>query len=303
LKIRLKPWQFLAIVALAIGLLTYGLQRFRYRFVRSNTDLVRLLPRRSATTFFLDVSALRAGHVLQLMSAPKTQEADYQTFVLETGFDYTRDLNAMAGNTAGGETYFLLKGRLDWNRLANYAIAHGGTCSDVCVIATTTPGNWASFRRLQPDVIALAVSTTRNAVTRIGAQSPLKDTLPSQPLWIRLGPNALDGAAAWPAPAKILANTLHSASEIVFSAGPSSSADLQLGMNAQFPSERFAETVRNQLEIDTRMLKLELARENQKPNPADLTGLLVSGAFQLVDNHVIATWPLRKEFLESLQIQ
>jgi hypothetical protein len=49
------------------------------------------------------------------------------------------------------------------------------------------------------------------------------------------------------------------------------------------------------------MLQLELARENQQPNPADLTGLLTSGTFQSGNNHVFGTWPVRKELLKALE--
>jgi hypothetical protein len=62
-----------------------------------------------------------------------------------------------------------------------------------------------------------------------------------------------------------------------------------------------AETTRGQLELDTKMLKLELAREHQQPNPADLTGLLAAGTFQVIDTEVIGAWPIKKELLNSLQ--
>ena len=51
-------------------------------------------------------------------------------------------------------------------------------------------------------------------------------------------------------------------------------------LQAVFPNAPSADTTCKQLQIQTRMLRLELARENQQPNPADLTGLLMSGTFQ-----------------------
>jgi hypothetical protein len=72
-------------------------------------------------------------------------------------------------------------------------------------------------------------------------------------------------------------------------------------LDAQCPSEPTAEVTRNQLEIQTKMLRLELARERQQPNPADLSGLLTSGTFQIVDKHVIGNWPVSRELLKTLQ--
>ena len=49
------------------------------------------------------------------------------------------------------------------------------------------------------------------------------------------------------------------------------------------------------------MLKLELARERQAPSKADLTGLLTSGAFQVVHDRVEGTWVVAPELLENLE--
>jgi hypothetical protein len=72
-------------------------------------------------------------------------------------------------------------------------------------------------------------------------------------------------------------------------------------LDAVCPNKVTADTIRNQLELQTKLLKLELARERQQPNPADLTGLLTAGSFQVVNRHVIGTWPVRNELLKTLQ--
>lgn len=303
MQIRLKPWQSLLLIAATILLFTYSVQRFRYRLVRKQADLVSLLPPGDVTTFFINVEALRAGRILQLISAAKTQERDYQQFVSETGFDYIRDLNAIAGSKDDRDSFFLLQGRFDWDRLTQYTRSRGGECHDYCVIRSTTPGKWASFERLQPDVVGIAVSPDSAAVRHLGKASRVQTSFPDQALWIRVPSASLDHLPAWPGPVRILATTLHAAQSLTFSAGAGSNGDLQLEMDAHFATERVAETVRNQLELETKMLKLELARENAKASDADLTGLLVSGSFQLVNSSVVAIWPIRRELLETLQIQ
>ena len=49
------------------------------------------------------------------------------------------------------------------------------------------------------------------------------------------------------------------------------------------------------------MMTLELAREHEQPNAADLTGLLTAGSFQVVEKRVVGIWPVRKELLKTLQ--
>jgi hypothetical protein len=48
------------------------------------------------------------------------------------------------------------------------------------------------------------------------------------------------------------------------------------------------------------MFRKLLARENQKPNPADLSGLLASGEFSSDGLTVKGKWPLSKLLLTSM---
>jgi hypothetical protein len=80
-----------------------------------------------------------------------------------------------------------------------------------------------------------------------------------------------------------------------------SSEAFTIRLNAEFPNEPSADTTKKQLDIQTRMLKLELAREHQQPNSADLTGLFTAGTFHVADKRVVGDWPVRKELLEALE--
>jgi hypothetical protein len=48
------------------------------------------------------------------------------------------------------------------------------------------------------------------------------------------------------------------------------------------------------------MLQKFIAREKQKPNPDDLSGVLTAGKFNRTDRHVIAYWPIPRALIFSL---
>jgi hypothetical protein len=43
-----------------------------------------------------------------------------------------------------------------------------------------------------------------------------------------------------------------------------------------------------------------LERDKLAPSPGDLSSVLVAGRFETRASHALGTWPLQKEFLESL---
>jgi hypothetical protein len=55
-----------------------------------------------------------------------------------------------------------------------------------------------------------------------------------------------------------------------------------------------------QLQHATSLLRDTIARENQKPNPTDLSGVLTAGVFEQAGRRVVGHWPLPPVFLESL---
>jgi hypothetical protein len=275
--------------------------------VRSNADVLSLLPRAQATRFFLNIAALRQAGMLSVLAGVKaSQDREYAEFVRQTQFDYTRDMQTLAGEADPQEVLFVIRGRFDWPRLRQYAEAHGGTCADaLCRVATSNPGRWASFRAIQPDVLALALSNNSLAALtlspRAGAPS---DLVLTQPVWLKVSREILRNPSSLPVPLRIFAISLQPADPVILSLAPAQepgNAAFDLHLDAYCPSVATAETVRNQLEIQTRMLKLELARERQHPNPADLTGLLTAGTFEVVNRRVAARWPVSKELFKALE--
>ena len=55
-----------------------------------------------------------------------------------------------------------------------------------------------------------------------------------------------------------------------------------------------------QLQRITTLLADMIAREHQKPNPSDLSGVLTSGAFNHLGTRVLGSWPLERGFIDGL---
>jgi hypothetical protein len=43
-----------------------------------------------------------------------------------------------------------------------------------------------------------------------------------------------------------------------------------------------------------------IEREHQRPNPADLSGVLTSGTFHSDGSRVVGSWPIEHEFIQNL---
>lgn len=308
LRLKLPPWAFLLVLAAVIAAFLLSLDFYRHRFVRSNSDLVRLLPAKDATLLFANFVVLRqAGMIRLLAEAKPAEEQDYVEFVRQTRFDYLKDIDALGAAIKNGQIFFAARGRFDWDKLRSYIAEHGGDCpsDSYCSIQTSRRGRWASLRPIQPDVIALAVSPDRVAVQSLRLpQRRDKQPMPSAPVWMKVSEAVLKNPVDMPLPLRIFAITLQSAGPVILSLGSAeedTQAAFEIRLDAACPNSVTADTIRNQLELQTKLLKLELARERERPNPADLTGLVTAGSFQVINRHVIGTWPVRSELLKTLQ--
>ena len=290
-----------------IAAVVLGINYYRHRFVRSNEDLLRLLPSGDATKFFADVQLLRKAGMLKLLEGAKVQhDSDYGSFVRQSGFNYEKDLDTLAGASQGDQLFFLLRGRFHWDQLRQYASAHDGSCAgNLCKVPAPKNGRWAGFFLVQPDVLAVTIATNPHTVNQL--RPPLHKPsapLPEQPVWVSLSESLLKNPVDLPLPLRIFAVALQSSHPVVLSldaAAEGTGSAFKLQLDAACQNQAAAETVRSQLEIQTKMLKLELARERQQPNPADLTGLLTAGSFEVANSHLIGVWPVRTELLQALQ--
>ena len=301
-------WTAVLLALAAIGVAAWlGYGRYQHRFVRSDADLVKLLPPGDLTTFYISISALRQGGLLHLLTGiSPASEKDYTDFVAATGFDYTRDMDALAGGVNDdNEIYFVLRGRFNWPKLRQFTMAHGGTCEeDVCRAPGTKPHRWVNFVRVQPDTVALAISKRATAADLLRPPGRRMQELPSgDPVWVRVSPALIKDPTGLPKPLQIFAISLQAAESVLLSAGRAEHSDeaFTVQLEAAFPNAPSADTTCKQLQIQTKMLRLELAHENRQPNPADLTGLLTAGSFQVGNSRLFGSWPVRKELLEALQ--
>jgi hypothetical protein len=284
----------------------FGYDRYQHRYVRSDADLIKLLPPGDLTTFYVNVAALRQGGLLHLFSGiTPASEKDYRDFTARTHFDYPRDMDALAGGFNGDEIFFLIRGRFDWDKLRQFAIAHGGSCDDdACRAAGTKPGRWVNFLRIQQDTVALAIGPNSTAADLLRPPGRrLQEYSPGDPVWLSVSPTLFKDPSSLPKPLQIFAVSLQPAESVLLSTGRAerSNEAFTIQLEASFPNSPSADTTCKQLQIQTSMLKLELARENREADPADLTGMLTGGTFQVGNSHVFGSWPVRKELLKAME--
>ena len=309
-RVRFSPpaWLFLVALAAIVAGPLFWLNSYRHRFVRSDADLVRLLPRGDFTVCFGNLALLRRAGMMQALSGAKpARDKDYDAFVKQTGLDYTTDIDALAAAIGRNGIFCTAKGRFDWESIRRYIAARGGTCpgADFCRVPSSTPGRWASLFLVQPDVIGLAVGTDDSGAKRLaGPGQRTSGMVSSAPVWVDVSPSLLSNPANLPLPLRIFAIDMQSADSVVLSLvppGANEDAAFEIQLDAVCPNPVTAATIRTQLELQTKMLKLELAREREAPNPADLTGLLTAGSFQVSGRRVIGSWPVRHQLLKALQ--
>jgi hypothetical protein len=74
---------------------------------------------------------------------------------------------------------------------------------------------------------------------------------------------------------------------------------LSARLDVRCRSDEYAAEMAQQLSRTTTLLRELIERENQKPNPADLSGVLASGAFHSEKRRVIGYWPIERAFLNN----
>jgi len=280
-----------------------GIYWFRARRSAGPSDLVAYLPTANASVFYIDVDALRRSGILGMLGGAKTaEEPDYQQFVQQTKFDYRRDLDAIAAALKDGRVYFALRGRFHWSDLRDYAMRQGGSChNDFCVAAGSQPNRRISFYPLKPDVMAMATGPDDFGAYQVAAQTARPAlSPPKEPVWAIIPAVSLQGMDTLPAAAKAFVPAMQSAEQIVFSIGADRDRQLQLGVRVTCKDARAASALLTQFEGTAQALRELLARQHQKPDPADLSGLLVAGGFRRDERQVYGAWPIPKAFVDAV---
>ena len=299
---RVKGWQLIvALSSIAIIGVLIAI-RLTDSGSTSSIGMMSYLPEREAAYLFADVRAIRASGLLsKVVSNSVSEEPEYKSFVAQTGFDYTKDLDRIAASTGGGISYFLLEGRFDWRKLRDHVKSQGGTCNgEDCSVKGSTPERIISFRKVRSDLMALASGPSDTAAKAVERRAERKFGFdaPAKPVWLALPASALRGQEL-PAGTKLFAKALSAADMVLLSLGASGN-DFELAMDAVCPREEDAVVLKHQLEGLTKLLQSFLAREQQKARNNDLSGVLTGGTFDRAGQHVKARWVLPKPFLESL---
>ena len=191
------------LLVIAAGVVWLAVYQRNRMAAASPAGMLRRLPPENATVLFVDFDTLRRGGVLKLLASSKTaEEPDYQTFVRATGFDYQKDLDTAAVSFSSDGEFFVVKGRFDWPKLRAYAEGQGGGCEGrLCRMQGSTPARRISFLPLQPNLMALAVSTDASAATRLAESStngvqPLDP--PRDPVWLSVPAESLKAPGQLP---------------------------------------------------------------------------------------------------------
>jgi len=297
---RLRAWLLLVAIALLCGAAAGGAAWYRARAV-SPAALLKRLPRSGALVLFVDFAALRRTGILGAIQAPAAAEdPEYRDFVRQTGFDYKRDLDAaLAAFTPGGK-FLLLRGRFDWGSLRAYVQREMGDCQNAfCRIEGSTADRRISFFPLQTNLMALAISPDESAAVRL--QEPVDGPapeIPDAPVWLSL-PSAILQSGDLPAGTQPFARSLEHAESVVLSLALEGKR-VAARLNVRCRTNQDAVELATQLNRTTELLRAMFAREHHQPNPADLSGVLTSGAFLSSDARVLGSWRMEQAFFDSL---
>ena len=302
MRFFLKPWQLAAVVVL----LCAGTVAFIHWRRASHPDdaawMIQCLPQDQSTHLYIDVRALRSAGIVDLLAGPKTaEEPDYRKFVDLTGFDYRTDLDGIAAAFWHGGSYFVLRGRFAWKQLSEYAASQGGHCRNaVCEMPGSTTERNISFYPLKSDLLAMAVSKEPRGVDMIGPQRwRTPPRLSTEPVWISAPAYAFSDVNDLPTGTHSFFRPLAQAREVTFTAGPEGSR-LEVKLDVMCNSPAQAADLLKHFTETTDLFKKMLARDNMKPNPGDLSGVLAAGMFQQQDQRVTGQWPIERNFVEAL---
>jgi hypothetical protein len=310
--VKLKPWQFLTLVIViaigAVAALSYY-RKFKYE---TAGQMVAILPRQGASIFYVNVAAIRESGLLSDVSGPRvTEEQEYKDFVAQTGFDYQQDLDRLAGSASEDNTYLLLAGQFDWKKLNQYAKSHGGQClQGICWLPASRANRWISFLPLRSNLMGLAISANQRAVYDLGKIGSVKAAdVPSAPVWITIPHGILAKPHSLPPIGAAMAAAVGNADLLTLSlANPTAQTGIEgmnqaafvVQMDAHFDSDTRAVDMESQLIRATNLVKAMVESKQAPAGPTDLAGILVKGKFQNANGHVTGSWPVSRDFVNSL---
>ena len=286
-----------AVCVAAVGTLVW----YRARPV-SMGSVIRALPAKDSVMVFIDFAALRRSGMMERIFGTRTvEDDDYRRFVQDTGFNFRDDLEYAAATIGPIGKYAVLRGSFDWTKLRAYVSRQRGECIlATCQMAGSAPDRRISFRPLQNNLMAFAVSKDEDAVKRIqlGPSRPALE-LPAAPVWMQIPGSVLKGGNSLPTGTQMFAHSMERANAVYLMLGTEDNRiAAQLDVDSHSGEE--AATVVSQLAQATERLRQMIELEHQKPNPADLSGVLASGSFRAEGSHARGRWIIEDVFLDNV---
>jgi hypothetical protein len=302
-RLRFQAWQLVALLAAICALAFAGVYVWRTRGGSKPSDLVSYLPSGTATVVYIDADAMRRSGILNVIAGSKAaEEPEYKQFVDQTLFDYRQDLDAIAAAFQGRQVFLVVRGRFHWRNLMDFARQQGGSCHNgFCVTSGSRPDRRISFYALRDDILAMAVSPDDFAAYQIKRQpgGAVVITVPAEPVWARIPVAALKNANELPDGVKPYAAALGNAEQVTLTLGAAGD-HLQMALNVTCGDAQTASALLVDLERATNTLRKYMASEHQKPDPADISQVLVVGTFRRNDRRVVGEWPLERSFFDAL---
>ncbi len=298
---KTRAWLLILLISALCGLTLWGVIWYRSRAL-SPAAMLKRLPTDDAVVLYIDFSRLRAGGILQLLSASKVgEDPEYQSFVHQTDFDYKQDLDAAMVAFAPKGKYMLLKGRFDWKNLINYVHDAQGKCNNsFCKLMGSSPERRISFFPLQTNLMAMAVSEDDVAALRMNTVDPRADAeIPNAPIWLSIPPSVVRSGQSLPPGTQMFARSLERAQAVTLAVVPEGDG-FAAKLKVRCASAADATALAADLSKTTGMLRAMIEREHQKANPADLSGFLTAGAFRSEGAQVSGYWPISHALIENL---
>jgi hypothetical protein len=301
-RLRIQPWQLAAGLVLLCAGAVFGIYWFRLRGNLDPAEMISYLPTRNAIVVYVDFDAIRRAGILQMVAGSKAaQELEYRQFVDQTLFDYRQDLDAAALAFKDDQVFLAVRGRFHWKNIMDYAVHQGGTCHNgFCSLEGSRPQRRISFYALRPNLMAMASGKDDYGAYEVNRNSGALAATPSdQPVWMFVPVAAIRNAGGLPDSIKPYASALRNADEVIFSLG-SRDDHLELSLKVTCKDTVSASALLIDLESATNALRKEIEREQKKPEPGELTGVLVSGMFSRNDRSVYGEWPIPRAFVNTI---
>jgi hypothetical protein len=298
---RARAWLLIVPTAVICAAAVWGVAWYRSRNIPPAAMLKRL-PSSDALVVYLDFAALRQAGILSMLDNPKiAQEPEYQDFVRKIDFNYKQDLDTAMVAFAPTGRFLLVRGRFDWKSLRSFVESESGRCyNSLCRMQGSTPQRRISFFPLQSNLMALAVSEDDSAALRMqDVASGPEPEVPNAPVWMAIPGAVLKSGEGLPAGTRPFARSMESAESVVLSFVPEGKR-LAAKLNVRCRNSQEAAELVTELSRVTTLLREMIEREQHRPNPADLSGVLTSGSFRAEGARVFGYWPIERAFVENM---